>query len=67
MKLKLIAKLTSKASSDVIEGVGAWHTGDLQEDVEFNSAAEVYEYYKKNDWPKGWDDEVEEDYVNGGD
>ena len=42
MKLKLIAKLTSKASSDVIEGVGAWHTGDLQEDVEFNSAAEVY-------------------------
>jgi len=66
MKLKLIAKLTSKASSDVIEGVGHWYTGDLQEDVEFNSAAEVYEYYKKNDWPKGWDDDVEEDYVNGG-
>lgn len=59
MKLKLIAKVTKKAYSDVEEAVGYFYTGDLQEDVEFNSAAEVYEFYKKNDWPKGWDDEFE--------
>lgn len=69
MKLKLIAKVTKKASwdvEDVEEAVGSFYTGDLQEDTEFNSAAEVYDFYKKNDWPKGWNDEYEIDYVNGG-
>ena len=75
MKLKLKAKIQktshlwdqdSSPSSDVVEGLGEFYTGYLQEDVEFNSAAEVYEYYNKNDWPHGWNDEIEEDYFNGG-
>lgn len=78
MKLKLKAKIKKTShlyeppfyedenGDGVEEAVGSFYTGDLQEDVEFNSAAEVYEFYKKNDWPKGWDDEFEKDYVNGG-
>ena len=64
LKLKLTAKI-KKIASDIEEGLAVFYTMD--HDKKFKSAAEAYEYYLDEDnWPKGWDDDIEEDYINGG-
>lgn len=77
MKLKLTAKIqkTSRLSdedsflsSDVIEGLSIFYTSDDDNvaGIKFKSAEKVYDYYSKHDWPEGWDDDIEENFINGG-
>lgn len=41
---------------DWVEAYGSFFTEDEQNDTEFTSAAEVYDFYMKNDWPEHWMD-----------